>query len=201
MRRFWGWTIENLSGCLPSNAFAVKKGEEFDPECWARWDYHGHRKAFASYLRTYHPEFRRKILDASVHVDHLEPKFRFTNGERYFVRLHLVERKINLTYGAGIERNFFFAERTKPLTGASHMSWLAFCKAIGTLPPGKNAGTRAWREWARNRARDFADASGESAADAYAGLLGVLQLGYTGYYSGKAEPFDFDLVRQSYQQR
>jgi len=79
------------------------------------------------------------------------------------------------------------------------MSWLGFCKAYGILPPGKSVGTTAWQAWARNQAREFAQESGESAPDAYAGLLGVLQLGYTGYYSGEAQHFDFEAVRHAYQ--
>lgn len=198
MQRFWGWTVEQLSGCLPSSACIVRKGGNFDPECWVRWDYRGYRKAFASYLCVCHPEFK-SILSANFHVDHLEPRIRFSKGDNYFVRLHLIRRSVNAAYGAGFEKNFYQTEREKSLHGAAHMSWLGFCKAYGILPPGKNVGAAAWEAWARNQAREFALESGESAPDAYAGLLGVLQLGYTGYYSGEAEHFDFEAVRRAYQ--
>lgn len=198
MQRFWGWTVEPLPGCLPSSACVVKKGGNFEPECWVRWDYRKYRKAFASYLSVCHPEFK-SILSANFHVDHLEPRFRFSKEDKYFVRLHLIERNVNTAYGAGFERKFYRAERAKPLQGAIHMSWLGFCKAYGILPPGKSVGTTAWQAWARNQAREFAQESGESAPDAYAGLLGVLQLGYTGYYSGEAQHFDFEAVRHAYQ--
>lgn len=197
MQRLWSWTVEQLPGCLPSSACIVKKGPNYEPECWARWDYGDYRKAFASYLSVCHPEFD-SILSPNVHVDHLEPKFRFPKGDRYFVRLHLLKRSVNASYGAGFERNFYRAENKKALHGAIHMSWLAFCKARGILPPGKNVGAAAWQAWARKQAREFALESGESAPDAYAGLLAILQLGYTGFYSGEAEHFDFEVVRSSY---
>jgi hypothetical protein len=127
MQRFWGWTVESLPGYLPSSACVVKKGGDFTPECWARWDYRGYRKAFASYLSVCYPEFN-SILSANVHVDHLEPRFRFPKGDRYFVRLHLIKKNVNAAYGAGFEKNFYRAEREKPLHGAIHMSWLGFCR-------------------------------------------------------------------------
>ena len=189
--------MEQLPGCLPSNAWVLKKGSNSELACWARRDYRGYRKAFAAYLNIYYLEFG-SILSADVHVDHLEPKFRFSKGDKYLVRLHLLKRNVNAAYGAGFERTFYRAERAKPLLGAVHMSWLSFCKAYGILPPGKNVGPAAWQTWARNQARDFAKESGESAPIAYAGLLGVLQLGYTGYYSGEAKQFDFEAVRRAY---
>lgn len=197
MQRFWGWTVESLPRCLLSSAFVVLKGPGFEPECWARWDYRNYRKAFATYLQAYHPEYD-SVLNASVQVDHLEPKYRFSTEDNYFVRLHLVKRNVNAAYGAGFERNFYKAERTKALHGAVHMSWLAYCKAYGAIPPGKAADVSAWQSWARRQAMQFAADSGETASGAYAGLLGVLQLGYTGYYSGKAEPFDYENVRRSF---
>ena len=198
MQRFGDWRIEQLPGCLLSSAYIVRRAPAYDPECWARCDYGDYRKAFASYLRVCHPEFG-SILSANFHVDHLEAKIRFPKGNRYFVRLHLIRRSVNTAYGGGFERNFYKAECTKPLHGEIHMSWLALCKARGILPPGKNVGTVVWQAWTRYQAREFAkDAPGESAADAYAGLLGVLQLGYTGYYSGEAKEFDIDEVRRTY---
>jgi len=193
-QRFSGWTVEELPPCLPSSACIVRKRGNFEPECWVRWDYRGYRKAFAAYLEICHPEFN-SILSMNVHVDHLEPRFRFSAGDVYFVRLHLVMKNINMAYGAGFEKNFYRTERATPIHGAIHMSWLGFCKASGILPPGKNAGTVAWDAWARKHAREFAQQSGESEQLAYSGLLDVLRLGYTGYYSGAASPHRPEPVR------
>jgi hypothetical protein len=194
----FGLDGREVAGVFAFECLCHKKGGNFDPECWASWNYRDYRKAFASYLSIYHPEFD-SILNANVHVDHLEPRFRFTKGDRYFVRLHLLKRNVNSAYGAGFEKTFYRAERAKSLHGAIHMSWLAFCKAYGILPPGKNVGTAAWQAWARNQAREFAQESGESAPDAYGGLISVLQLGYTGYYSGESKHFDFEAMRRAYQ--
>lgn len=197
MQRFWGWTIERLPRCLPTSVIVVRKDQNADPECWARWDYKGYRKAFATFLQVHHPDYGL-VLNRSVHVDHLEPRYRFSPGDEYFIRLHLVSRKVNSSFGAGFERNFCKAERGKALHGAIHMSWMAYCKAYGAIPPGKAAGVSAWKSWAREQAKRFAGESGESAASAYAGLLGVLQLGYTGYYSGEAKPYDYEKVLRSF---
>lgn len=195
-QRFDGWKIEKLAGCLLSSAFILTK-PGYGPECWARWDYSRYRKAFNSYLALLYSN-PLTGLSPAVQVDHLEPRIRFQKGDRYYVRLHLVSRNINASYGAGFEQNFYREERTKPLFGTVPMSWLGFCKATNIPLPGKNAGIRGWQAWARSEAKKFSLESGEDAAFTYAGMLMFLQLGYTQYYAGEAKPIDFELLCKSY---
>lgn len=116
-RQSENWTVEYLSNCRKVNAFVVRKSSDYEHECWVRWNYTGYRKAFANFLQQYYPEYRA-VLNASVHVDHLEPQYRFPIGSNYFVRLHLVPKEINAAYGAGFERSFYRNERERKLHGA-----------------------------------------------------------------------------------
>lgn len=152
MQQQEGWTVEYLSNCRKANAFVVRKSVNCEPECWVRCDYTGYRKAFANFLQQYYSKFHA-VLNASVHVDHLEPQYRFPIGSNYFVRLHLVPKEINAAYGAGFERSFYRTEREKELHGFIYMSWVAFCKAKGARPPTKSAGLLGWDAWARQQAR------------------------------------------------
>lgn len=197
LKNDWGWRIIPLPGIRHSSACVIEKEGGFGAECWARWDYRGYRKAFARYLRDYHPGYS-SILNSNVDVDHLEPRYRFSKGDGYFVRLHLIDKRVNAAYGAGFEKNFYRVERQKTLHGAIHMSWLCFFKASGINPPSKSSGAVAWRLWARNQSKYFSWVTGEPAGDAYAGILAFLQLGYTGSYSGNRSQFNYDFVRDSY---
>ena len=197
MQRFEDWEIEKLPGCRSSSALIIRKRPTYEAECWVRWDYRGYRKAFAAYLDAFYPEYSC-VLNPSLHVDHLEPRFRFRKGDNYFVRLHLVSSKVNSSYGAGFEQGFYQTERTKPLDGVVHLSWLGFCKAKGTLLPGKNSGASAWEQWARTVARIFSEDSGELASHAYVGLLAFLQLGYTRHYAGRATQLDYESMLKAY---
>jgi hypothetical protein len=194
---FDNWEVEKLPGILISSAFIIRK-PGYDPECWARWDYRGYRKAFRSYLELLYPDSLACLVPA-LQVDHLEPKIRFQKGDIYYVRLHLVTRSINAAYGAGFEQKFYQEERRKPLAGIVPMSWFGFYKAVGTPLPGKNAGVRAWQAWVRGEAKKFAFASGEKPANTYAGLLSFLQLAYTGFYGGsESKEFDFEAACEAY---
>lgn len=200
MQDYEGWEVGRLPKCLASSAFVIRKAPDYEPECWARWNYGGYRTAFKMFLQVHYSEFA-SILNKSVQVDHLEPKSRFAVGAEYYIRLHLVREEINSVYGAGLERSFFQSERKKEPQGAIHLSWIAYCKARGVRPPGKNAGMAAWDTWARARAAEFAQESGEPASQAYAGFLSVLQLGYTGYYSGEEKPLDMEKMIHAFEER
>lgn len=198
MRDYDGWVFERLPNCRSSSAFVIRKAPNSEPECWARWNYSGYRKAFKMFLQVHFSRFE-SILNKRVQVDHLEPKTRFTPASEYYVRLHLVRREVNSGFGAGYERSFYESERTKELPCAIHLSWITYCKASGICLPSKNSGVLAWDTWARERAAAFAKESGELASQAYAGFLSVLQLGYTGYHSGAAMGLDMDKLIHAFE--
>lgn len=181
---FFGWTMEVLPNTKYSSARVIWKQGATQPECWARWNYKNYRKAFATFLGLYFPKFEY-VIDQTVQVDHLESKLRFSKAETHFVRLHIVRREVNASFGAGFERSFYNRERTKPLRSATEMNWLMFCKANGILPPGKNTGSHTWELWARHHATIISKDLAEPEDVVVEGLLDVLRLGYTGFYSGK----------------
>ena len=178
------WIINDLPGCKASNACIIQKNGNFEPECWVRWDYRDYRKrAFKNYLKIYYPEFK-EILSANFEVDHLQAKHRFNAGDPHFVRLHLVSKKINSSYGASYEKMFLKNERLKSPREADCMSWIGFCKAYGLPLPKKKSGIQKWEEWAQNNTIHLSSILNEPPHLIYSGLLDVLRLGYKGSYSG-----------------
>ncbi len=199
-KRLHGWTVEYFPKYRPTSAFVLWKSTSGTPECWVRWDYQNYRYVFQKFLQIYYPEFEN-VLNEDTHVDHMAPKTRFTShlskGAQYFIRVHLVQKKINTGFGAGYEHSFYQTERTKSLPNALHMSWISYCKARGIRLPGKTARESEWESWASAQAAEFSASTGESEAYAYVGFLSVLQLGYTGYYAGEAGGIDVnDLAKQ-----
>lgn len=194
-----GWSVEPISGCRKENALIIRKSSNHEPECWVLWNYTGYRRAYTKFLEHYYPEFRN-ALNSSIHVDHLEPKYRFSTKSNHFVRLHLVPKEINTAYGSGFERNFFESERRKKLPNATYMSWLTFSKAYGERPPKKSSGTHVWDSWAFQLANKYHLRTGDSEFLAYFGLLNVLRLGYTGFYSGSYEPVDMQKMQFKFNQ-
>lgn len=178
------WAVTPLPRRNLADVFVLQKDSKLMPECWVRWNYSGYRRAFKLFLLT-HFSNTSQNLTSDFHVDHLVPQFRFSANSQHFVRLHLARARTNVAYGAGFERCFYAEERNKELPAAMLMDWLTYCKTRGVLPPGRNAGVNAWRDWARQQAQNFSIETGETAALAYMGLLTVLKLGYTGYYAGK----------------
>ena len=185
---FCGWSFEYLPGCRPTSAFVIRQPVTGTPECWVRWDYQGHRRVFRKFLQTYYPNFEG-VLNDDTHVDHVEPRVRFvlhlSKGDQYFIRLHLVQRRINTGFGAGYERSFYQKERLKPLPNSLHMSWISFCKVCGIGLPSKTASKSEWESWARIQAAQFAASTGESEESAYRGFISMLRLGYTDLYAGQ----------------
>ena len=111
--RQYGWSVEGLRHIRPSSALVITK-QNSEPELWVRHRYRGYRGAFLRYLTAY---YGIASISRDWQVDHLHPSARFTREhEHYFVRLALVERSINSSYGATFERLLCERERTRELT-------------------------------------------------------------------------------------
>ena len=138
------WKITSLSGTKDNSALVIhKQATESKPELWVRWNYRNYRRAFRLFL-VHHYGLCNPILPRRLQVDHLYPTSGFTERDRnYFVRLILLDRKINASYGAGFERVFYESERERQKNGGIHMDWITFLKATGTRIPGKNAGEKS----------------------------------------------------------
>jgi hypothetical protein len=71
-------------------------------------------------------------------VDHLQSTYRFKSDHpTYFIRLYLIDKSINASYGAGFEKMFYRNERERLPNGGIHMDWITFLKAYGEKLPSK----------------------------------------------------------------
>lgn len=181
----YGWSLFLLSGCKEQSAFVIQKSNDSIPEIWARWNYSGYRKAFRLFLQQFH-HFPLVDLPMNWQVDHLQAKFRFQQDHPdYFCRLILVDRRINAAFGAGIERSFNKVERIKPPSGGFHIDWLTFVvKICGMHPPGKNQTPDEWRTWAKQATLELRPYHICEDEHLYDGLVMMLQLAFTGRYTG-----------------
>ncbi|KGK41393.1 hypothetical protein LH51_08255 [Nitrincola sp. A-D6] len=193
----YNWSIEGIGRISPISALVVTK-ENLEPELWVRNGYRGYRQAFRRFLNKYY-EIEPTSLSADWQVDHLHPSSRFTREHTtYFIRLALVTRRINSSYGAGFERLLYECERQRDLNGGIHMDWMAFLKIRGVPLPSKTAGLTSWQLWAWNFAKSIAS-EGFDTVFTYVELTTILNLAYTDtwrsfplHQSFKAEAQSFD---------
>lgn len=178
----YGWKLLSLQNSRPTSAQVVLKRSGV-PELWVRSSYRGYRQAFVKYLQLFY-NFQNQRIPAEWQVDHLQSTYRFKRTHpTYFIRLYLVDRKINASYGAGFEKMFYRSEREHFPNGGIHMDWIAFLKAYGEMLPSKRADQGEWAIWAWMLAARLADEGVEDKILAYAGISTVLNLGFTGRYA------------------
>ncbi|PAY03168.1 hypothetical protein CKO50_01180 [Pseudoalteromonas sp. HM-SA03] len=178
----YNWDVFRLPSTRPTSALVIQKHGGL-PELWVKSSYTRYRKAFLAYLNEF---FFMKCdkIPKNWQVDHLQPKCRFKQEHPvYFIRLHLIDRAINSSYGAGFEKSFYSFEREIEPFGGIHMDWLVFLKAYGIRLPSKRLGEDEWAHWSWEVASSLADSGVEDKILAYAGISTVLNLGYTGNYS------------------
>lgn len=193
----YNWSIESIGRISPMSALVVTK-KNLEPELWVRNDYRDYRQAFQRFLDKYY-KIGLASLSADWQVDHLHPLSRFTRKHAtYFIRLALVARHINSSYGAGFERLLYKRERQRDLTGGIHMDWMAFLKIKGIRLPSKTSGLTFWQLWAWNCAKSIAN-EGFDTVFTYVELTTILNLAYTNTWrpfplhpSFKAEAQSFD---------
>jgi hypothetical protein len=180
--RGYRWAIHRLEGVNPTSALIVQKPQR-PPELWVGRKYRKYRRAFERYLCQCF-DGNRQRLPREWEVDHLQSIYRFkVEHPHYFVRLALVPRATNASYGAGFEKLFYSRERNTTPIGGIHVNWIAFLKASGIRLPGKGAGTEAWQLWAWRISEKLEKDGIENIVLAYLGISTVLNLGYTGTYA------------------
>jgi len=183
----YNWMLFSVPGTDQRSVVVIQKSHSSIPELWVRWNYKSYRKAFKNFLNFYYFMSLEKI-PAIYQVDHLQSKSRFNpEHESYFVRLALLDRRINASHGAGFEKSFNATESFRELRGGIHMDWMAFLKAYGITLPSKRAPQSVWRTWAHETALLMEKEGIEIYQLAYHGILSVLQLGFTGSYNGAAD--------------
>lgn len=173
----YSWSVESIEHIRPTSALVVTK-ENLEPELWVRYGYLGYRQAFRRFLNKYY-EIESATILTDWQIDHLHPSSRFTKSHTtYFIRLALVARHINSSYGAGFERLLYTRERQRDLNGGIHMDWMAFLKIRGVTLPSKKEGLTFWQLWAWNYAKLIAN-EGFDTVLTYIALTTILNLAYT----------------------
>lgn len=143
----YGWALSYLDGIKPKSALVIQKPSS-EPELWVRASYRGYRRAFLRFLEQHYGLCAINI-PKSLQVDHLHPSSHFNEStNHYFVRLALIERSINASYGAGFERLLNDREHERQLNGGIHMDWMAYLKTRGIHLPTKASGVDFWKVWA-----------------------------------------------------
>lgn len=184
--QFDGWELKPLPGTSKKSVLVIHKRKDAFPELWVRWNYTNYRKAFGIYLKKIHG-LASSSIPIEFQVDHLEATSRFCPDHPiYFIRVCLLNRKINASYGASFEKAFNKTEQEHIPSGGFHMSWMAFLKAYGIFLPSKTASEATWKSWADVTARQLEKENIGSYDLTYFGILGVLRLGFTGYYAGSS---------------
>lgn len=172
----YGWSISHLDGVRPKSALVLQKPASL-PELWVRANYRGYRRAFLRFLGQKYG-LREINIPKSLQVDHLQPSSRFNEStNHYFVRLALVERSINASYGAGFECLLNNREREQKLNGGIHMDWMAYLKIRGIRLPSKASGMDTWKVWAWHWSTSLAS-EGFDTVLTYVGLTTMLNLAF-----------------------
>lgn len=178
----YGWRVEGVPRIRVTNALVVTK-PGLDPVLWVNRSYRSYRHAYERFLAL-HCGGTGQRLPPEWDVDHLQPLHLFNPGSPcYFVRLALLPREINASYGAGVEKLFYGRERRRQLSGGVLMDWLVFLKCQGVRLPGKVAGPEAWQLWAWDTAGHVAGMLKENRVLCYHGISTMLNLGYSSVYA------------------
>lgn len=179
--RFNKWDVCKLRGVKIDSAIVVQKPGGI-PELWVRRSYSRYRQAFVSFLRQWYSASLAQ-LPREWDVDHLQSTHRFKAGHpHHYIRLVLVPRSINASYGAGFEKLFYSIERERFPNEGICIDWVALLKVLGTRLPGKPAGLELWQLWAWRTAGAMEREGIAQQTDAYVGISAILNLGYTGSY-------------------
>jgi hypothetical protein len=173
----YSWSVASLNGIRPTSALVIQKSNS-TPELWVRASYGDYAKAFRQFLKQqWGIQFAE--IPSSLQIDHLHPKSRFTSqNDGYFVRLALIDRSINASFGAGFEKLLYQRERDRELVGGVTMDWMAYLKVMGIRVPSKTGGVDSWTTWAWQCAKSLGQNGLKVVAGNYHGLTTMLNLAY-----------------------
>lgn len=184
--RSFQWRIEPLDGTRNDSAFVVLRTLDHEsnliPTLWVKVRYSNYHSAFKKYLISY---FNCDIarIPHSLQVDHLHSRHRFKAEHKpYYIRLALIEREINSSFGAGFERRFYSKEREKIPQGGYHMDWFSFLKIYGIKPPSVRCTEVELSAWCWSLAKRIHLDRISDQVLAYHGISTLLNLGFSGQY-------------------
>jgi hypothetical protein len=190
----YNWEITSLPKTDFNKVCIIKKETAKIPEIWVSSIYTRYREAFNKYL-FYYFDLKLKI-PKDYHVDHSLPKLCFKNNfPYYFIRLFLVNRKINCSFGATYEKTFYQSENENEHLGGFHVNYMTILKVLGIPIPKKNSNDMEREDWALKASIQLENVGLEDNRLHYHGLLSLIYDGYknrnidkmiiTDYYTAK----------------
>ena len=118
---------------LTKKSFSDNKKNKTFPEIWVSSTYTRYRAAFKKYLKEF---FAIDNIPFNFHVDHMQSKVFFKNKyPEYFIRLFLLDKKINCYYGCKYEKLQASYEKNRKPHGGYHMSFIQIAKIYGFSLP------------------------------------------------------------------
>jgi len=173
----YNWEITSLPKTNPDKVYIINKENTKFPEIWVSSTYTKYREAFNKYLFHYF-DFHQKITK-NYHVDHSTPKLCFKNNNlEYFIRLLLIDSKVNCSFGATFEKNFYQFESNKEHKGGFHVSMIEILKIFGIPLIPKNTNFFERKDWAKKTSIQLEEKGLEEWELHYPGLIEIIYYGY-----------------------
>ena len=197
----YNWKITSLPKTDNNKVYIIKKETVKIPEIWVSSIYARYREAFKKYLFNYF-DLQLKI-PKNYHVDHSIPKLCFGNKfPDYFIRLFLVDKKMNCSFGATYEKTFYQSEFNKEHNGGFHINLITILKVLGISLPPKNFNDEERDNWVIKTSKQLEENGLEKWELHYPGLITLIYDGYkninidktitTGYYTVKISQKHFE---------
>ena len=171
------WTLSFVIKTARKKVIVVKKAHSVFPELWVSSKYRNYRQAFIKYIAQFFSV--TDSISPSQHVDHIMPISRFRNKyPQYFIRLFLLDKKMNCSFGAGYEKSLNQFESKKEPNGGFHLDGITLLKLLGIKIPKKNSTADEREKWAKETAHLLENKGFGKWIDNYPMLLVGLYDGY-----------------------
>lgn len=175
LSRDYQWNISFLSHTDHKKVLIITKKNDSFPEIWVSSTYTRYRLAFINYLKKF---FLIDRIPDTLQVDHIFPRNYFKKKySNYFIRLHLLDRKSNHSFGASWEKLITNNKKNEP-NGGYHLDYISLAKLFGYKLPGLNASQSERERWAINFSIVIENKWKEKRDINFPGILSVLNRGY-----------------------
>lgn len=170
------WTISYLEHTDKNKVFLITKKNKTFPEIWVSSTYTRYRAAFKKYLKEF---FAIDNIPFNFHVDHMQSKVFFKNKyPEYFIRLFLLDKKINCYYGCKYEKLQASYEKNREPNDGYHMSFIQMAKMYGFSLPDLHTSLEQMEQWALKFAEYLELLGYEQKEWNYPGIISTLNATY-----------------------
>ena len=146
------WNLYSVNNTNKNKVIVIKKFNADFPELWVSSTHRNYRQVFVKYLAQFFSV--NDSLNSCYHVDHILPLSRFGRKyPQYFIRLFLLDKKTNCSFGAGYEKSLNHFESQKELCGGFHLSGMTLLKLFGIKIPTKKSKEDERDNWAKETAK------------------------------------------------